>query len=69
MQFFDDDDLVNDFIFFEEFVATDVTCPNCGAIHNLSIEEGERDVRYRCSSCNKMYSVDWVNNSTRRVAE
>ena len=64
---FFDDDLANEFIFFDEFIATDMPCPSCRAVQNLNVEDDQADVFYRCGACNGLFSVNWMTRTARRI--
>ena len=66
---FFDDDLADEFMFFDEFIATDMPCPTCGVVQNLDVEDDQTDAHYRCSACNRLFSVNWMTRTTRRVEE
>ena len=64
-----DDDTFNEFMSHEQFIAADVPCPWCGIVFELKVEDGQTNVKYRCSQCRRCFSMDWVSRQVTRATD
>ena len=63
------EELFNEFMIYDQFIATSVNCPWCGQVHELDVVEGDNDARYQCNNCSNFLSVNWVTRTVRQVSD
>ena len=59
--------MAEQFFVYDEFIATDVSCPGCNTTYHLDVKTGETDSRYLCSDCNRTFSVDWEERTVQLI--
>lgn len=63
------DDMFEEFMIYNEFIASDVTCPHCGQVYELLVDDLNEDARYQCDSCHGIFLVNWVDRTVRAIHE
>ena len=58
----DPDDLINYELCFPGAVtgAAEVSCPHCGELLTVPVDDPMGEQSYQCGECNGEFSVDWV---------